>query len=659
MRASTVRTPPQFVDETLAGIRSAPRPLPPWQRWLPAVAVVILAVGVVAGGLALSDGVVGHRLFRPGPTANLKTLDTGEYAFDYPATWLAYDASVSFSGGSATAVLGTLPVERHCGDVRHVDINCVSQQRLEAGHVRLYVGTGTYRGGTIQDRPGIEDGTMSRVEVGGMPAIFAESDGSPDSYYREDKSLHWEIARPGTDGTSVVELEARLTEPGLAEGLAQLEALVASFRFTSGPDPSPMESPIPTPTEASPRLADLRVMTVEDLIAAAMSPTAEEVVVHGWLTQTNVVRSCPLVLDPHPLVPYCEQLGLTLTDEHVPTDRGYVTCPPNARCAWTPPAPSIPVVVPRLGVDAHADVSTFPGSSIEVQAIGHLADHRWTTCPEERQAECKARFVIDRLVPADQPLTDDIPEPWASPSDHSVDGIADALDVVSSVVGGVSVLSIGVADMEPLRAIEPRVDDINNGEGAWVIRALVGGDPLPIPRTFLVGHIGWWTLFEVTESGLIDRTRPVDGAPTAVQSDDPDRTFPPTGAIVVFLAKDGGFELPKVRVAVVDLSGRVAGVRAPRPNEPRPIDLAADGPVVFLPDPEIDGRFHLYWTGGVCDDEMVVTIDASMSRVTVDAGHSPPCDAMGVERRLVLDVDGPVDPAAVEVRYAEASAGAS
>ena len=292
MRASTVPRPRELVDETLDRVRTAPRPAPPWQRWLPAAAVIVLAIGVAAGGLALTDQVRGRALFRPGPTADLRTLDTGEFAFDYPASWLAYDASASSSGGSSTAVLGTLPVERRCGDERHVDINCVYQQRLEPGHVRLDVGTGTYRGGTIQDLP-INDlpineiGRITRVEVGGMPALFVESDGSPDSYYREDKTLHWEIARPGTDGSSVVELEARLTEPGVAEGLAQLEALIASFRFTNGPDPSTPPTPEPTPTETPPRLADLRVMTVEELIAAAESPTPEEIIVHGWLTQTT------------------------------------------------------------------------------------------------------------------------------------------------------------------------------------------------------------------------------------------------------------------------------------------------------------------------------------------------------------------------------------
>ena len=42
----------------------------------------------------------------------------------------------------------------------------------------------------------------------------------------------------------------------------------------------------------------------------------------------------------------------------------------------------------------------------------------------------------------------------------------------------------------------------------------------------------------------------------------PFETFPPVDSTVVFLPKDGGFELPKARAALIDLSGRVTAVRA-------------------------------------------------------------------------------------------------
>jgi hypothetical protein len=784
-RAGAMTTPSDLVETTLDRVRTAERPAPSWRRWLPAAAVFFLAVGVAAGGLALSDEVVGRRLFRPGPTPDLKTLDTGEFAFDYPASWLAYDASASFSGGSATAVLGTMPVERRCGDERHVDINCVSEQRLEPGQVRLYVGTGSYRSGTIWDRPTIENGTVTRVEVGRMPATFAEGNGSPESYYREDKSLHWEIARPGMDGTSVVELEGLLKEPGVAEGREQLEALIASFRFTNGPDPSMTPTPEPSPTETAPRLADLRVMTVEELIAATESPTPEEVIVHGWLTHSEFVRiNCGYDLDPHPLIPGCPRTSLFLIAEPEPVEPG------SQR-------PSVPHVEPILLTDGHRDVDIPPEGIVEVRAIGHLLDHRWTTCPEVVQAECKSRFVIDRVIPVDQPPSDNLPSPWAIPADFPTAQPDEPVEVLSSIVGGLTVVSIGNADANGVRSIEPLVEEINEGQGAWVIRALVGGDPTPVARTFLVGHIGWYTLFEVTESGLVDRTPPAEVTPSSVPIRDPLRAWPPEGvldvpmpagntgrapkagvvdrtgllvdtrapsesdppmpvlvdqetgslvtvqaapdAVVVYwsgsLCDDrfvltlygehpsealdhlelrgergsvcrlarvghgiylrfskpvdargitvidhvgrpyeafppvhstvvslpkagGGFEFPKVRAALVDLSGRITAVRLPRPDEPRPKDRRA-GPGAIVPDPTVAGRYHLMWNGGICTQDIVITIDATLSNVLVSNPVTGECDTIGNEYRLILDIDGPVGVPAVEVRYADTSAGAS
>ena len=56
---------------------------------------------------------------------------------------------------------------------------------------------------------------------------------------------------------------------------------------------------------------------------------------------------------------------------------------------------------------------------------------------------------------------------------------------------------------------------------------------------------------------------------------------------------------------------------------------------------------------------MVVTIDATFSKVVVETPMPSDCDTPAQEHRLVVDVDGAVDPPTVEVRYTETSAGAS
>jgi hypothetical protein len=431
----------------------------------------------------------------------------------------------------------------------------------------------------------------------------------------------------------------------------------------------------------------------------------------------------------------------------------------------------------------HAALRIDLGAALEVQVVGHMADHRWTTCPADDQKACQARFVVDRLLPADATLDDFLPEPWAIPPYRSVDGASEAVEILSGVVGGVSVVSIGNADANGVRSIEPLVEEINNEEGAWVIRALVAGDSVPVARTFLVGHIGHWTVFEVTESRVVDRiSQPVSSWPPngvrvvpmpaldsgvapragvvdrtgllvearAADETDPGRgsadlqpgemaivqaatdtiiawwggslcddrfvltaygeriglppdrlelrgesaggcqlalvyrgivlrfsglvdaasidgwdrvgtpfeTFPPVDSTVVALPKPGGFDLPRVRAALVDLSGRITSARLPRADEPRPA-TTWDGQGALVPDPSVAGRYQLIWNGGVCTPDIVVTIDAALSNVVVSNPVPGNCDTVGNEYRLVLDIDGPLDPPAVEVRHTLTSAGAS
>jgi hypothetical protein len=157
-----------------------------------------------------------------------------------------------------------------------------------------------------------------------------------------------------------------------------------------------------------------------------------------------------------------------------------------------------------LRIDAHADVDIPYGRVVEVQVIGHLLDHRWTTCPPAEVAACKARFVIDRVLEADRPLPDDPPAPWAQPHDLPTSDPSGAVEVLSSVVGEVTVVSIGIADPDALRSIEWHTRVKPDLQTSWVIRALVGGDAQLIVRTFLVGDEGHPTGIEVTEAGLID-----------------------------------------------------------------------------------------------------------------------------------------------------------
>ena len=227
---------------TMARLRERSAEVPAWRRLLPAAVVIAVVIAGITGGVALLGRPAGTGLveFRDGPTPDLRTLDAGDWAFEFRADWLAYDASTAFSGGSSIAVLGTQAVEPRCGDTGHVDINCVYEQPLGPGDIRIYVGTGAYRGGTVLDRPDIEDGTTTRLTAGGMPAILDEFDPQPDSYYHEDVSLAWVIGQPRSL-SNTVRIEVRARDPGSADVRSIAKALIDSFRFTPPPTPLPSD----------------------------------------------------------------------------------------------------------------------------------------------------------------------------------------------------------------------------------------------------------------------------------------------------------------------------------------------------------------------------------------------------------------------------------
>jgi hypothetical protein len=142
----------------------------------------------------------------------------------------------------------------------------------------------------------------------------------------------------------------------------------------------------------------------------------------------------------------------------------------------------------------------------------------------------------------------------------------------------------------------------------------------------------------------------------------PFEAFPPVGATVVALPNDGGgFVTPAVRAALVDLSGRITAIRLPRPDERIPIeDLGSGGALVA--DPAFPGRYQLAWVGGPCAPDVTIEINLTLTRVVVTntvPPEPPDCDTIAQQYRLVLDINGPLDPPAVEVRQADMSTGAS
>jgi hypothetical protein len=224
----------------LAGLDARPP-----RRWL---ALPGLALGGVAAVVLVA--VVGTSLlggFRGGPLGSLavrdggdgtRVLDAGEFSFAFPAEWSAVDSGASYSGGSSIAVLGTLPVDPRCGS-GHVDVNCVSEDRLEPGTVRVMVGTASYRTGSILDEPAFE-GSWEALTVDGMPARLDQPAIQPDDFYRSDLALTLSVARPAGFG-HVVTIELLAREPGIEAARAAMDTIIETFHYAEPPPVLPLD----------------------------------------------------------------------------------------------------------------------------------------------------------------------------------------------------------------------------------------------------------------------------------------------------------------------------------------------------------------------------------------------------------------------------------
>jgi len=620
-RAARSRTPAGLVEGTRSILEAEPAALPMWRRLVALAAAVVLAVGAVTGGIALlgDRGAIG--MFRDGPTADLRTFDGGGFAFEYPASWLGYDSSAAFSGGSSIAVLGTQPVDPRCGGEGHVDINCVYEERLEPGGIRVFVGTGAYPGGTVLDRADIENGASTRLEIGGMPAIRDEFDFQPDSYYGEDLSVHWSIAAPNTDGTNVIRIEAMLREPGVAEGRAQLNALIESFRFHVAPDPSLTESPVPSEATGLP------VITVTDAIAIRDAGVDDrEIAVRAWYAPYYPLRACGRM-------------------EEQPVSPLQIACPDDMRWLMRDPEPVISVTDSGIGWQGPSGPAISPEfddvdmswatpvedvtSLVELVVIGHFDDTGASRCPVADQVTCADRFVVDRI--------------------DSIDGVEQPLSVVDRMAGAKlsspADITAAIEAWSPQRPIlsmvvmdAVEIEGLPDGpsETVWIAKVL--------GLRFLEHHLvfdGTDDVFEVQSSG--PPKFPVDPPdPEPTPSEAPAwGPWPPQDAFSVLEFKDDTGR--KAFVAVVDDSGLLDWVQE------GVADSAIGGGAHegFFRDPSGEHRYRLRWTTSICDREMTIVFERDVARTVIEHAPRDGCDAQAIGRELALGFSRDVDPAEV------------
>lgn len=221
------------------------------------------------------------------------------YAFDYPATWQRYP--FEFAAMSHFTVVGYL-------SNRPLDTSqiCLSSENstscnfrnypIEAGQVVLEVADwGWFIDDPVAfwDRPTEGRPTI----VGGMAAIVSESASG------SDRSLKtWKVNRPDAFG-NWIQLEADLQGPGTGLARAQLDAIIASFRFE------------PSPVRLDPGMADQ--------IGAAALATLRAQDPEAYACYPPIGQSVRTTITAAPGAPLRAPLQAVCSSALVPTDIGY------------------------------------------------------------------------------------------------------------------------------------------------------------------------------------------------------------------------------------------------------------------------------------------------------------------------------------------------
>ena len=633
--------PADLIAATIVAVRfgRAPRVVPdPARRvGLLGIAAVIAVVVVGASALALRFGLYpGGGSVTDGPPG-FRTFTGSGIAFDFPDDWTLRDASAAFSGGSAIAVVGTLPVDPLCG-LGHIDINCYYEQRLEPGTISIVVATGAYRGGTIFDAERAAPPTV-RTTIAGMPALFTDRGHVEGNYYLADLEMSWEIAYPTTP-TNVYRVDVGIRGPGTEDFRRQAEALMASLRFTSPPVPLPSDP-------ASDAAAGRAAIAEAEASDRQMWGIGQEVA--SWY-------SC-FGEDPD-----------TSNDGIVATSPGGHLDPPvSAVCRWT---------VRREGdafwrIDLQADWSAG-------DQTGRVHETRWLSPDGQSVA---AAFDGDFPPTTDAEATSE-PDPTGSPDPNATVPPTDVPDFeVELVPGGNDQVTVAVYDRSGLllgaRAARP--DELNPLFDP--IRPMVGPaptNPVGRPNELAVEWYSWacdstYTLTFGRDARSLDLDHPpieqctqlgrvFRGVVLRFRDDVPagevDASILEHTPVVVTSPGAGRqFTLPLldplgklVTVEIEDNSGRLISARSARQDEPFPNgEPPLAGRAIVANPRDRPYELRVAWTGSLCDTTWSLRIETTARSIDIAQEARLACDSVGIGRGVLLTFSEPVPAAEVTV----------
>lgn len=441
----------------------------------------------------------------------------------------------------------------------------------------------------------------------------------------------WRWSAPLTAGFVLV----AVVVAGVLIGVGRLDVINPS-PITGGSASRGASAP---PDEPPTSVGGLQTITIREALAVRDAGVDDqELAVEGWFTPAPAI-GCPApnAWPTSPIQPWCPDTFVWLTEEpqslfHATGD-GMSAGPPLGPAlnpdmdgldrAWYPALPQVGQVADSLAE--------------HVVVIGHFDDRRAALCPADAVDECRDRFVVDKVAWVDGP-TQPQDEVDLLNGETAVSSIEQIRQIVADESPDGTILSIttvdgrtGLVEFEPTLDGDPRYVD---APIVWIVRVLE------------TDRLATYLIVDGTDSiaEMNPRSRAIDvgGQPAPSASSD---VVPPEGVVRVTLTSPVGSGRFPVTVTVIDLSGSL--VRAfEKGTEHGP---GADG---FTSDPDsmeafaepgVVGGLHLVWVGSICDTEATVTVSATRDAINIDEGPRPPCDAMAINREIVLVFDRAID----------------
>jgi hypothetical protein len=413
--------------------------------------------------------------------------------------------------------------------------------------------------------------------------------------------------------------------------------------------PSNGRSPAATPAGPPASVLGLDVVTVSSALTVRDGGNDDrEVAVVGWFTPAPP-RSC----GPVPLTPPTSPLQLPCPTRLTWLDERPESLVHVKGGTETTSSPLSPALNPDLlGLDtswvpsvpsAGADGDSTPA---RVVFLGHFDDRRVSLCPTADTTACQDRFVVDSVAWVEGVAP---PRSMLGLTEASAtSSVADIEAIIANEAPQSPILSIQVVhDPADLASIEPSLASGQHGiieqPTVWIVRVLESGRA----TTYVVVD-GTGEIYELTPEG--DAVLVGGPATPSLASLSPSPSaapWPPAGATVIELTGEVGAGDQPIQVAVVDRSGRLAGV-AEKGGAAAPDTLHVSDPWAYA-EPGKPGRVHIIWTGGGCDSHITVTVAADLRTIEFDMGPQPAnCDSIGIGRQLVLDFSGSVEVTAIE-----------